>query len=74
MNQARLNRFVLPGEKVLKRPKGLPPFPVRDFAQATIMEKFLADDCNKAAVVRFTHVYNSAESYSLLCRDIIYLS
>lgn len=51
MNVARLNRFILPGEKVLKRPEGLPPFPVPDAHQAEIMEKFLSNDFHKAATV-----------------------
>lgn len=56
MNQERLNRNVVPGEKVIKRPTGLPPFPIHGITEAKKVERFLKNDNNKAAAV--SHLYS----------------
>ncbi|XP_025263565.1 uncharacterized protein LOC105249208 isoform X2 [Camponotus floridanus] len=49
MNQEKLHRYLLPGEKVVKRPSGLPSFPVETEHELNQMEEFLKDDNNLSA-------------------------
>lgn len=49
MNQEKLNRFLLPGEKVIKRPSNFPSLPVDTEAQLNSLENFLKDDGNLSA-------------------------
>lgn len=51
MNQEKLHRYLLPGEKVVKRPSGLPSFPVETEHELDQMEEFLKDDNNLSAAV-----------------------
>lgn len=49
MNQEKLYRYLLLGEKV-KRPSGFPSFPVETEHELVQMEGFLKDDNNLSAV------------------------
>lgn len=51
MQIERLSRYVLPGEKIIKRPSGLPSFPVEDVEAFERMEKFLSDGENLSCAV-----------------------
>ena len=53
MNQEKINRFLLPGEKVIKKPANFPPLPVDTEAQLKGFENFLKDDGNLSAAVSF---------------------
>lgn len=46
MNQEKLCHFIIPGEKVIKRPSEMPPLPINTLEDLDRMEKFLANDCN----------------------------
>lgn len=46
MNQEKLCRFIIPGEKVIKRPSKMPPLPINTFEDLDRMEQFLSNDCN----------------------------
>lgn len=65
MNQEKLNRFLLPGEKVIKKPSNFPSLPVDNTVQLNSLENFLKDDGNLSAAV-------SVFSYYLYCMFIIY--
>lgn len=54
MNLERLCRYVLPGEKVVKRPENLPSLPVDEQKDLAILEKFLSDGVNLSAAVSST--------------------
>ncbi len=47
----RLCRFVLPGEKVLKRPSGLPAYPIETMSDLKNIEDFLSSDLNRSSTV-----------------------
>ncbi|XP_011858650.1 PREDICTED: uncharacterized protein LOC105556180 [Vollenhovia emeryi] len=49
MNQEKLHRYILPGEKVTKRPTGFPSLPVQSEQELHALEKFLANDTNLSA-------------------------
>lgn len=51
MNQEKINRFLLPGEKVVKRPPNFPSLPVNTEVQLSDVEHFLTDDNNLSAAV-----------------------
>lgn len=51
MNQEKLCRYLLHGEKVIKLPTGLPSFPVETEDELDNIEKFFEDGCNLSAVV-----------------------
>lgn len=51
MNQEKLNRFLLPGEKVIKKPSNFPSLPVNTKVQLNCLENFLRDDGNLSATV-----------------------
>lgn len=51
MNQEKLCRYLLPGEKIVKLPRGLPSFPVETQDELENMEQFLEDDSNLSAAV-----------------------
>lgn len=51
MNQEKLKRFLLPGEKVVKRPPNFPSLPVNTEIQLNDVENFLTDDSNLSAAV-----------------------
>lgn len=57
MNQERLNRFIMPTEKVVKRPSKLPPLPIKTERELTEMEQFLSEENNLSATVSM-HIYN----------------
>lgn len=58
MNQEKLNRFLLSGEKIIKKPSNFPPLPVDTLEQLKCLENFLNDDGNlSAAVSVFTLFY-----------------
>lgn len=58
MNQEKLNRFLLPGEKVIKKPSNFPTLPVNTVEQLNCLENFLKDDGNLSAAVNiFTMFY-----------------
>lgn len=50
MNQEKLNRFLLPGEKVIKKPSNFPTLPVNT-VELNYLENFLKDDGNLSAAV-----------------------
>lgn len=54
MNQEKLNRYILPGEKVIKRPTGFPSLPVQSEQELHDLETFLANDENLSAAVSFS--------------------
>jgi hypothetical protein len=56
MNQEKLNRFLLPGEKVIKKPSNFPSLPVDTEAQLMSLENFLKDDGNLSAAVSFHNI------------------
>ncbi|RLU27075.1 hypothetical protein DMN91_000874 [Ooceraea biroi] len=79
MNQEKLNRHVLPGEKVMKRPTGFPSLPVRSEKELHILETFLTNDANLSAVSMYLGRFvekNSLDSSvrkilrNVLCNDV----
>jgi|GEM_PF-4058721 len=54
MNQEKLYRYVLPGEKVIKRPIEFPSLPVQSEEELNALETFLSNDVNLSAVVSFS--------------------
>lgn len=50
-NVTRVSNATVPGEKVVKRPPGLPSFPLETLKDLSQMESFLADDSNLNAAV-----------------------
>lgn len=54
MNQEKLHRYILPGEKVIKRPTGFPSLPVQSEQELHTLETFLANDANLSAAVSFS--------------------
>lgn len=57
MNQDKLHRHLFPGEKVVKRPSGLPSFPIETEHELDHVEKFLEDDNNLSAAVSSDQSY-----------------
>lgn len=57
MNKEKLNRYLLPGEKVVKRPSGLPSFPIQTQDELDCMKKFLEDNNNLSAAVSLNLSY-----------------
>lgn len=53
MNQEKLNRFLLPGEKIIKKTSNFPSLPVKTEVQLRCLEDFLKDDGNLSAAVCF---------------------
>lgn len=51
MNQGRLNKSLLPNEKRLQKPINLPALPVKSENQLNLLDTFLEDENNFAAVV-----------------------
>lgn len=51
INQEKLNRFLLLGEKIIKRPLNYPSLPVSNEVQLNCLENFLKDDGNLSAAV-----------------------
>ncbi|KMQ87602.1 hypothetical protein RF55_13072, partial [Lasius niger] len=49
MNQERLNRFIMPTEKVVKRPSKLPSLPIKTEGELAKMEQFLSEENNLSA-------------------------
>lgn len=66
MNQEKICRYLLPGEKVVKRPSGLPSFPVETQDELDHMEKFLHDDNNLSAAVSLDLSYTN-----IICTRVI---
>lgn len=63
MNQGRLNRSLLPNEKRLQKPINLPDLPVKTEDELNVLEIFLEDENNLAAVVSkylflYVNIYN----------------
>lgn len=58
MNQENLCHFIIPGNKVIKRPYDMPPLPISTLEELNSMEKFLANDSNLTGAVStiFLHV------------------
>jgi len=54
MNQKKLHRYILPGEKVIKRPTGFPSLPVQSQKELNALEIFLSNDANLSAAVSFS--------------------
>lgn len=55
LNQEKLHRYILPGEKVIKRPTGFPSLPVQsDQRELHVLETFLSNDANLSAAVSFS--------------------
>lgn len=57
MNQERLNRLIMPTEKVVKRPSKLPSLPIKTEGELAKMEQFLSEENNLSATVSM-HIYN----------------
>lgn len=64
MNQEKINRFLLSGEKVIKKPFNFPSLPVNTEVQLNYLENFLKDDGNLSAAVR---IFSKYYFISLLC-------
>lgn len=54
MNLEKLHRYILPGEKVIKRPTGFPSLSVQSEQELHALETFLANDANLSAAVSFS--------------------
>lgn len=57
MNQEKLCRYLLPGEKLIQCPIGLPSFPIETQDELDCMEKFLEDDNNLSSAVNLNLLY-----------------
>lgn len=66
MNQEKLCRYLLPGEKIVKLPRGLPSFPVETQDELNNMENFLEDDSNLSAAVSSNLSYIYINSISVI--------
>ncbi|XP_011688259.1 PREDICTED: uncharacterized protein LOC105450208 isoform X3 [Wasmannia auropunctata] len=62
MNQARLNRSLLPAEKRIVRPPDLPTLPVHTEDDLKAIERFLDDVSNLAATVHYLASYSLKSS------------
>jgi len=51
INQEKLNHFLLPGEKIIKKPPNFSSLPVNTEAQLNCLENFLRNDGNLSATV-----------------------
>ncbi|XP_011705512.1 PREDICTED: uncharacterized protein LOC105460708 [Wasmannia auropunctata] len=71
MNQEKLNRFLLPGEKVIKRPSNFPSLPVDTEAQLNSLENFLKDDGNLSAASIYFAKYVDPGSLDSSVRKIL---
>lgn len=67
MNQEKLNRFLLPGEKIIKKPSKFPPLPVNTPKQLKCLENFLNDDGNLSAAVSIFTLFHYFISCVNLC-------
>lgn len=78
MNQEKLNRYILPGEKIIKRPTGFPSLPVQSEQELYDLETFFANDENLSAVVSFSlcSMLDKGNIYVLnkLCINFLFLS
>lgn len=66
MNQSKLNLHLLPGERVLSRPEGMPTIPVKNIKDLKKLEKYLSNSENvtNLSIYLSTHVSkNEAEEY-----------
>lgn len=61
INQERLNRCIMPGEKVVKRPNKLPPLPLRTETELIEMEQFLSEENNLSATCAYMSRYVNLE-------------
>ncbi|KAK3925116.1 Testis, prostate and placenta-expressed protein [Frankliniella fusca] len=59
----RLCRFVLPGEKVLKRPSGLPAYPIETMSDMKNIEDFLSSDLNRSSTAMYMSKYISKDNF-----------
>lgn len=66
MNLERVSRYILPGEKYVKRPEGMPNIPLEDMKFWPALENFLADDNNLSALVSYLHSFKC-----LICNSIL---
>lgn len=53
-NQEKLCRYILPSDKVIKRPTGFPSLPVQSEEELNALEAFLSNDVNLSAAVSFS--------------------
>lgn len=71
MNQEKNCRYLLPGEKVVKRPSGLPSFPVETQDELDHMEKFLHDDNNLSAACFYFAKFIDSKSIENSVRKLL---
>lgn len=66
INQEKLQRYILPGEKFIKRPTGFPSLPVKSEQELRALETFLSNDANlSAAVSVLLNVFVKSNDYVL---------
>lgn len=58
MNQEKLCRFIIPGEKPIKRPSKMPPLPINTFEDLDRMEQFLDNECNLTWATEYNLFYH----------------
>ncbi|XP_071576833.1 uncharacterized protein [Temnothorax nylanderi] len=71
MNQEILNRFLLPGEKIIKKPLNFPSLPVNNEVQLNCLENFLKDDGNLSAASIYLSKYIDPGSFDNSVRKVL---
>lgn len=51
INQSKMNRILLPEEKIISKPPNMPALPLNTVEQVKIYEKFLSNDVNLSNTV-----------------------
>ncbi|XP_036148772.1 uncharacterized protein LOC118647630 isoform X1 [Monomorium pharaonis] len=75
LNQEKLHRYILPGEKTIKRPTGFHSLPVKSEQELQALEKFLSNDANLSAASmyfgRFVDKNSLDNSVRKILRNVI---
>ncbi|KAL0109738.1 hypothetical protein PUN28_014636 [Cardiocondyla obscurior] len=79
INQEKLSKFLIPGEKVIKRPTGFPSLPVQSDQELHALETFLKNDANLSAAAMYLGRFINKSNYdgsvkkllkSVICNDV----